>query len=61
MITFLKTAAVIACMVAIIPLAVWAGSGSWRHAVHATKGYLIAMGVLVVPAAVLALVMALPW
>ncbi len=61
MITFLKTVAVIAAMVAIIPLAVWAGSGNWRHGVHALKQFLIAMGVLVVPAALLAGIMSLPW
>lgn len=61
MITFLKTAAVIAAMVAIIPLAVWAGSGNWRHAAHALKQYLIAIGVLVVPVVVLAAITSLPW
>lgn len=61
MLTFLKTAAVIAAMVAIIPLAVWAGSGSWRHGVHALKAYLTAMGWIVVPVVVVALIASLPW
>ena len=54
MLTFLKTAAVIAALVTLIPLAVWAGSGSWRHGLHALRQFGVAMGVIVVP--VLALV-----
>lgn len=61
MLTFLKTAAIIAAMVALIPLAVWAGSGSWRHGAHALKQYLIAMGVIVVPVVAVALITSLPW
>lgn len=54
MITFLKTAAVIAAMVALIPLAVWAGTGSWRHGLHALRQFGLAMGAIVVPVLVLA-------
>ncbi|WP_439587487.1 hypothetical protein [Hydrogenophaga sp.] len=61
MITFLKAAAVIACMVAIIPLAVWAGSGRFSHGLHALKQFLIAMGWLVVPVVVVALIASMPW
>lgn len=43
MLTFLKTAAVIAAMFLIIPLAVWAGSGSWREALRAFKSYTLIM------------------
>ncbi|QAZ38424.1 hypothetical protein C1M51_02750 [Methylibium sp. Pch-M] len=49
LLTSLKTFAALAALVAIIPLMVWAGSGSWRHALHATKEYLLSMGVIVVP------------
>lgn len=52
--TFLKTAGVILAFILIIPLAVWAGSGSRSHAWFALKQYAVAMGVIVVP--VLALV-----
>lgn len=52
MITFLKTLAALAVMVSIIPLAVWAGSGSWRQALEALRGYLTAMSLIVgIPAA----------
>lgn len=47
MVTFLKTVAALACMVLIIPLAVWAGSGNARHAWYALKQYLLVMGILV--------------
>ena len=53
--TFLKTVLALACLVALVPLIVWAGSGSWRHAAHATKEYLRSMGWLVIPAVVVAL------
>jgi len=42
----------------LVPLIVWAGSGSWRHALHALREYLIAMAVICVPALVLGLVVA---
>lgn len=44
MLTFLKTIGVLAVMTLIIPLAVWAGSGNWRHAIGAWKTYLLIMG-----------------
>jgi hypothetical protein len=44
MLTFLKMAAVLFCMTLIIPLAVWGGSGNWRHALAAFKTYLKIMG-----------------
>lgn len=53
MITFFKTAAVIAALVAIIPLSIWASTGSWRHGVHALGRFGVAMGVIAVPVLVL--------
>lgn len=47
MLTFLKTVAVIAVMTLIIPLTVWAGSGSWRQGLYAFKRYLQLMGGIV--------------
>lgn len=44
MLTFFKTVAVIAVMFLIIPLAVWGGSGSWRHGLQAFVSYLKIMG-----------------
>jgi hypothetical protein len=44
MLTFLKTIGVIFAMTLIIPLAVWGGSGNWRHALQAFKTYLLIMG-----------------
>lgn len=58
--TFLKTTAVIACMILIIPLMVWGGSGSWRYALEALKEYLLVMAVLVVPPLVLTAITLLP-
>ena len=37
--TAVKTFAAIAVMSAIIPIMVWGGSGSWRHAVGAWKSW----------------------
>jgi len=56
MLTFLKTAAAIAAMIMIIPLAVWGGTGSLRQAWQGLKEYLVAMAVIVVPAVLLAAV-----
>lgn len=56
MLTFLKTVAVIAVMVLIIPLSVWAGSGNWRHGLHALKAYLRIMAFFVIGGAALAAV-----
>lgn len=44
MITLLKTFAAIFCMFLIIPLAVWGGSGNWRHGLQAFVAYLKIMG-----------------
>ncbi len=60
MLTFLKTIAVIFCMTLIIPIMVWGGSGSWRYALHALKWYWICMGVIAVPALLLAAITLLP-
>jgi hypothetical protein len=60
MLTFLKTVAVICCMTLIIPIMVWGNSGSWRHALHALKWYWICMGIIAVPAVVLAIITLLP-
>lgn len=45
--TFLKTVLVIACMVLIVPLAIWGMTGSLGHAWFALKRYLFVMGLLV--------------
>lgn len=42
--TALKIAAAITVMSAIIPLMVWGGSGSWRHALHAWASWAKIMG-----------------
>lgn len=44
--TFVKTVLVIACMVMIIPLAIWGMTGSLGHAWFALKRYLFVMGIL---------------
>jgi hypothetical protein len=44
--TLLKTLAVMAGMILIIPLCVWAGSGSLRTAWHATKQYCLIMALI---------------
>lgn len=46
MLTFLKLVAVTFAMFMIIPLTVWAGSGSLRVAWHATKRFFLIMGCL---------------
>lgn len=46
MLTFFKTLAVMAGMILIIPLSVWAGSGSLRAAWHATKAYCRIMAII---------------
>ncbi len=60
MLTFLKTVAIIFAMTLIIPAMVWGGSGSWRYALHALKWYWICMGVIAVPALLLAAITLLP-
>jgi hypothetical protein len=55
----LLAAAVILGMVAIVPLMVWGGTGSWRHALHALKEYALTMGLLAAPAVALGAAVAL--
>lgn len=59
--TFLKTAAVLACMACLIPLAVWGGTGKLSHAWHATKSFLLAMAVIVVPVLIAVAFTLIPW
>lgn len=47
MLTFLKTAAACLAMLMLVPLIMLCATGSWRHAAHAFKRYMLAMGVLV--------------
>lgn len=47
--TFVKTALAIAGLLLIVPLCVWAATGSLRHAWFALKEYLLVMSILVVP------------
>jgi hypothetical protein len=54
MLTFIKTVAVIAVMILIIPLAVWGGSGNWRHGLAALKTYSKIMGCIAGAGALLA-------
>lgn len=56
MITFLKTIGVLLVMFSIIPLAVWAGSGSWRNAMQAFKEYMFIIGLMVGGGVILALI-----
>lgn len=46
----LTLVAALAGLVALVPLIVWAGTGSWRHALHALREYLsiIVVAVLLV-------------
>lgn len=44
MLSFVKMLGIIAVMTLIIPLTVWAGSGSWRHGLQAFVAYLRIMG-----------------
>lgn len=44
---FLLAFVSIAVMVMIVPLIVWAGTGDWRHALHALRSYLKIMGTIV--------------
>lgn len=54
----LLTVATVAGLFLLVPLIVWAGSGSWRHAWYALKQYLGIMGTLAATGAVLALIIA---
>ena len=57
--SFFLAVAVIACLFAIVPLMVWGGTGSWRHAVHALKQYLQIMGALALVGGGLGVLMAI--
>lgn len=57
MLWFLKLVGGIAAMVALVPLMVWAGSGSWRQAVTALREYLLILGVPALAIGALALAM----
>lgn len=54
--TVLKTLLALAVMVSIVPLAVWAGTGSPARAWEALKRYGFAMGVMCVPVMLVAVV-----
>jgi hypothetical protein len=55
MLTFVKTVGAILGLSLIIPLAVWAATGNWRHGLHGFKRYWIAMSFIVVPAVLVAM------
>lgn len=57
--SFFLALATIAALFAIVPLMVWGGTGSWRHALHALKVYLQIMGGLAVIGGGLGLLMAI--
>jgi hypothetical protein len=57
--TFLKTAAVVLCLFALVPLCVWGGSGSLRQAWEAAKTFGLIMGGLAVAGGGTALLMVL--
>lgn len=44
----IKFLGTLAALVSVVPLAIWAMSGSWRHALFALKQYLLIMGGFVV-------------
>lgn len=56
----MKLLLILAVMVAIVPLAVWAGTGRTDRAVQALREYLVVMAVLTVPALVAAAIVLLP-
>jgi hypothetical protein len=60
MLTFLKTVAVIACFVALVPLFVWAGSGSRQQAWIALRQYLLVMGLIAAPALLVTAITLIP-
>jgi hypothetical protein len=60
MLQFLKAAGVIAAMFMLIPLTVWAGTGSRAQAWYALKEYLLVMGILCTVGGVAALVTLIP-
>ena len=56
--TFLLLIGTCAALLSIVPLMIWAGSGSWRAALHALKVYLQILGGLAVAGGGLGLIMA---
>lgn len=44
--SFLITAAVCVALLAIVPVMVWGGTGSWRRALDALREYLLVLGLL---------------
>lgn len=44
--SFLITAAVCIALLAIVPVMVWGGTGSWRRALDALREYLLVLGLL---------------
>lgn len=56
--SFFLALAVCAVLFAIVPLMVWGGTGSWRHALHALRVYLQIIGGLALLGGGLGLVMA---
>lgn len=47
--TFLKTAAAVLAMFALIPLSVWAATGRASRAWEATKGFALVMAMITIP------------
>ena len=56
----MKLLFILVVMVSIIPLAVWAGTGSLSRAAQALREYMLVMAVLTVPAVVVAAITLLP-
>ena len=48
--TFLKTAAAVLGLFALVPLSVWAATGRLGRAWEATKGFALVMAIIVIPA-----------
>lgn len=47
--TFLKTAAAVLGLFALVPLSVWAATGRASRAWEATKGFALVMAIIVIP------------
>lgn len=58
--SFLLLVATCGAMFAIVPLMIWGGTGSWRHALHAFKVYLLILAGLVVVGCGLGLAASIP-
>ena len=56
----MKLLFILVVMVSIIPLSVWAGTGSLSRAAQALREYMLVMAVLTVPAVVVAAISLLP-